>query len=344
MARSPQRRHLCSVQSFEHAPQEARELLQKRIRDLGLRIEGTPLEKSVQQLYAELAAKGLRCFRPGVYLSDEWACPDREPVIGIPFYLASPQTAALERAMNDLEDEREILMYLRHEAGHAFNYAYQLYATREWLDLFGPFDAPYDDDYKPIPFSRRFVRHIAGWYAQKHPDEDFAESFAVWLTPGSDWQARYRDWPALKKLQYVEKVARELADTPPPKKLDVAIRELPVEEIGATLQQFYGEKQVEEAALPDIDHELRDIFQDPEGRLVFELLRTHRKLLVDKITYWSGVRRTLVRHLVETIARRAEALQLRVTQECESARLIEVTVFATALAMNHLARGAFAEK
>src|SRR5438128_10415011 len=197
------------MQSFEHTPPEARELLSRPIRDLGLRLEGSMLEKYVQQLYGELAAKGLALFRPAVYLSDEWACPDREPIIGVPFYLADPKIAELERVLNDLEDEREILMYLRHEAGHAFNYAYLLYETKEWLDLFGPFD------------------------------EDFAETFAVWLTPGSDWKRRYAGWPALRKLQYVDRIARELAKTPPRKALDVAIRELPVEEMRSTVEQFY---------------------------------------------------------------------------------------------------------
>src|SRR5438445_630189 len=136
------------------------------------------LEKYIAQLYRELAAKGLSRFHPPCYLSDEWACPDREPIIGIPFYLADPKLAALEKAINDIEDEREIMMYLRHEAGHAFNYAYVLYESKEWRQLFGDFDKPYDDHYKPVPFSRRFVRHIAGWYAQKHPDEDFGAPVA----------------------------------------------------------------------------------------------------------------------------------------------------------------------
>src|SRR5437016_1268548 len=177
------------MQSFEHTPPEARELLSRPIRDLGLRLEGSMLEKYVQQLYGELAAKGLALFRPAVYLSDEWACPDREPIIGVPFYLADPKIAELERVLNDLEDEREIRMYLRHEAGHAFNYACQLYETKEWLDLFGPFDRPYLDDYKPV---------------------------AVWLTPDSDWQRRYGGWPALRKLKYVDRMelpVEEMRDT-----------------------------------------------------------------------------------------------------------------------------------
>src|SRR4030067_225375 len=77
----------------------------------------------------------------------------------------------------------------RAEAGPPFNYAYKLYETAEWRELFGPFNRPYRERYRPVPFDRNFVRHLEGWYAQKHPDEDFAETFAVWLTPRSRWRA-----------------------------------------------------------------------------------------------------------------------------------------------------------
>src|SRR6266568_4137017 len=116
------------------------------------------------------------------WASSSRACPSEEPIIGIPFYLADPKLAQLEKEIDDLEDEREIRMYLRHEAGHAFNYAYRLYQTPEWRELFGPFNRPYRERYRPAPFDKSFVRHIEGWYAQKHPDEDFAKTFAVWLT------------------------------------------------------------------------------------------------------------------------------------------------------------------
>src|ERR1700758_3513527 len=203
------------VLNFEKTRTEVQEILGKPIRELGLKLEGSPLERFVQQLYRELDAKGLHKFRPLCYLTDEWGCPSGEPVIGIPFYLADPKLARLEKAMNDLEDRREIMMYLRHEAGHAFNYAYALYKTPEWRDLFGPFRRPYRDQYRPVPFSRQFVRHIAGWYAQKHPDEDFAETFAVWLTPRSRWREKYKGWGALAKLRYVDRVARKFRDAEP---------------------------------------------------------------------------------------------------------------------------------
>src|SRR6267378_2573323 len=233
---------MAAVHSFEQTPPEARGLLKVQIKDLGLRLEGSMLEKYIAQLYRELAARGLSRFRPPCYLSDEWACPDREPIIGIPFYLADPKLQALERSLNDLEDEREILMYLRHEAGHAFNYAYELYDGPEWIELFGPFDRPYVESYTPVPFSRRYVRHIAGWYAQKHPDEDFAETFAVWLTPGLDWRRVYDGWSALAKLEYVDGVMKEIAhqipEVPEPSEDD-----LPVAAMRYTLAEHYAENE-----------------------------------------------------------------------------------------------------
>ena len=91
----------------------------------------------------------------------------------------------------------EVLMYLRHEAGHAINYAFELWRRRDWTQTFGDFRRPYRDVYNPNPWSRDYVRylHRAGMYhyAQKHPDEDWAETFAVWLE-GGPWRRRYRDW------------------------------------------------------------------------------------------------------------------------------------------------------
>ncbi|HEX9818842.1 MAG TPA: hypothetical protein VGD07_04425 [Methylomirabilota bacterium] len=110
------------MRGFESTPADLRALLPQRISRLGLKLEGSPVERYVQMLYRELERKGLRHFRPPCYLTDEWGCPDGEPIIGIPFYLADPKLARLEQEIDDLEDEREIRMYLRHEAGHAFNH------------------------------------------------------------------------------------------------------------------------------------------------------------------------------------------------------------------------------
>jgi hypothetical protein len=336
------------MHAFEKSPPEVQELIRKPIKELGLRLEGSTVERYVHQVYRELERKGLKRFRPACYLTDEWGCPSGEPVIGIPFYLADAKLAALEREMNDLEDEREILMYLRHEAGHAFNYAYELYKSEEWRDVFGPFRRPYRENYRPVPFSRRYVRHIAGWYAQKHPDEDFAETFAVWLTPRSGWRRKYRGWGALRKLQYVDRLARQLGESEPRRLAGEA--DVTVEQMETTVEEFYrGQSPDEAQAIAELalDSDLADIFvkQAPRRRKgirpAAELLAENRKAIVDKVTYWTGVKRALVKALVESIERRVAALRLAVERSRETQHLVEITSYATTLAMNYLTRGRF---
>ena len=320
------------------------DILNKPIRDLGLTIESSPLQRLVQQLYRELEQKGLTKFRPLCYLTDEWGCPSGEPVIGIPFYLANPDLASLEKEMNDLEDARETMMYLRHEAGHAFNYAYKLHRTPEWKQLFGPFRRPYHDNYRPIPFSRNFVRHLAGWYAQKHPDEDFAETFAVWLTPRSAWRKRYRGWGAMAKLQYMDRIARELGHVDPVRRRGRT--DITVDEMETTVGEFY-KRTNDDIPLADLalDTDLRDIFDASKRRKsakpAREFLHEQRKAVVDKVAYWTGAQRPLIKKLIEVIEKRIDELGLFADTGRESEHLIQITVYVTALAMNYMARGKF---
>src|SRR5256712_344421 len=332
------------MRGFESTPPEVREILGRRIDQLGLKLEGSPVEHFVLQLQDDLRRKRLLKFQAVCYLTDEWGCPDQEPIIGIPFYLADPKLAILEKEMNDLEDEREIMMYLRHEAGHAFNYAYRLYETPEWRALFGPFRRPYREDYRPVPFSRRYVRHIAGWYAQKHPDEDFAETFAVWLTPRSRWREKYKWWGALEKLRYVDSLARKLRDVEPAR--PKGRTDITVEEMETTVAEFYRRSAEEERSTMELplDTDLADIFTASSRRKkgvrpAADLLREERKALVDKITYWTGVKRALVRALVESIETRVGELKLVAEVKKEKEHLAEITAYATTLAMNYLARG-----
>lgn len=337
------------MRAFEKAPPDVQEILSKPIRDLGLKLEGSPIERYVQQLYRELDRKGLKKFRPACYLTDEWGCPSEEPTIGIPFYLADPKLAMLEREMNDLEDSREIMMYLRHEAGHAFNYAYELFKSEEWNETFGRFRRPYREKYRPVPFSRRFVRYIAGWYAQKHPDEDFAETFAVWLTPRSQWRRKYKGWGAMPKLRYVERIARKCGELEPLRSQGDA--DLTVEQMDATVGDFY-EKAVQQVQgsvteLP-LDVDLRDIFNISQRRRrgvrpAADLLRESRKAVVDKVTYWTGVQRPLIKQLVESIETRTGELGLLADAKREREHLTEITTYATVLAMNYLTRGKFVQ-
>ena len=316
---------------------DERELLGKRISELSLRLRGTPVEKLVEQLHAELRAKGIG-FLPPVYLSDEWGCPDSTPLIAVPFYLADERLMRIEeeRAAG-VETEAESMRYLRHEAGHALNYAYRLYDRPEWRQIFGPYSRPYRDRYHADPFSRDHVRHILGWYAQKHPDEDFAETFAVWLTPDLDWRTAYQGWPVLRKLEYVDALMREIGSQPPIVSSEVTEDDLPVDVMHYTVEEHYRELE-EKLPIEDqrfFDGDLQTIFGAAEpGQAAGDFIRTHRRELVARIGYWSGEGPAIVGAFIDFLAHRAQELELSVRNR-EASTLIELTAFGTAVMMNY---------
>jgi hypothetical protein len=194
------------------------ELLKLRFCDLGLsHLRRAPLKRAIRRLYAELDARGIR-FKPHVWISEEWFSPDGVPGIAIPFYLAHPRLERLERRMTrEVEGGNQpwLMRILRHEAGHALDTAYRLRRRRRWRDVFGPASLPYPERYRARPGSRRYVHHLGGWYAQAHPTEDFAETFAVWLTPRSGWRRQYAGWPALGKIEMVDELMSEMSGRPP---------------------------------------------------------------------------------------------------------------------------------
>jgi hypothetical protein len=193
------------------------QLLSLRFCDLKLRIQRTDLKDAIERLYGELSMRGIR-FRPHCWLAQEWFSPDGVPGIAIPFYLAHKRLIRLERRfMREVEggNRNWLMRILRHEAGHAIDSAYRLRRRGGWREVFGPASLPYPDTYRPRPGSRRFVQHLGAWYAQAHPTEDFAETFAVWLKPRSGWRREYADWPAYAKLQFIDRLAREIGDQRP---------------------------------------------------------------------------------------------------------------------------------
>ena len=345
-----------SVSDFKEAPardwsEEHEKILQMRISELGLKLEGTRLEELVEQLYDELNSSGIS-LRPRVYLSDEWGCPEGVPVISIPFYLADERLSSMEdEYLEGIEGRttEEILMYLRHEAGHAFNYAYRLHDTSEWREIFGPYSRPYREDYKPNPFSRSYVRHIPGWYAQKHPDEDFAETFAVWLTPGSNWREVYKGWACYRKLLYVERIVKELGWTEPlvsGEEYDLSGEQLHYSL--AEYNQLYLPRRMDIPSYFDAD--LRQIFEKsvPPGAKGWEpahrFLIRYRRQLVDNICYWTGLQDVVVRSLLLHFIDHCRELGLWVDPEKTDEDLIQVTAYATTLCMNRLYKGDFIVK
>lgn len=302
-------------------------LLDLRIRDLGLAIPGSVLEARIAELHGDLARRGLR-FRPHCWLSNEWFSPDDVPGIAVPFYLAHPRLARLERRMM-LEVEggtREwCLRLLRHEAGHAIECAYRLARRARWRKVFGSASKPYPEYYSPKPFSRSYVQHLDWWYAQSHPVEDFAETFAVWLRPGSRWRRRYLGWPAMKKLQYVDELMREIASQP--SKVRSRAQVEPASRDDRTLREHYADKQRRfEEDYPDFfDRDLRRLFTDrperPRLPTAAAFLRRISPQLRRVVAAWTGEYVYTVDMPLKDMIARCKELDLRVDRPPEQVKL-----------------------
>jgi hypothetical protein len=302
---------------FEWAEWPTEQLLQLRIKDLGLSIEGTWLEPRVDALYRTLERRGFR-LKPHIWLSEEWFSPQGVPGFAIPFYLAHPRLIRLERSqMLDVEGGNlgEFTRIMRHEAGHAVQHAYQLQRRRAWQAHFGKSSERYPDYYRPNPASKRYVQHLRLWYAQSHPDEDFAETFAVWLRPRARWRKRYAGWPALQKLEYVNELMAEIAGARP--LVSTRRRVDPVNTLTKTLAEHYEERKAKYSeSLPDIyDRDLRRIFSDsPEHRnqpLASSFLRRNRTEIRRMVAKWTGEYELTLDVVLGQMVRRARELRLR---------------------------------
>jgi hypothetical protein len=319
-------------------------LLDLRMADLPVHIEGSVLESRISELRAELESRELR-FPLHFYLSDEWFTPDGVAAMAVPFYLAHPRLERLEKAqMLEVEGGEHdwCMRILRHEAGHVVDNVYKLRLRRQRRLLFGPSTNPYPEFYAPKPYSKSFVLHLDPWYAQSHPDEDFAETFAVWLTPQSNWQQRYAGWPAIKKLEYMDALMRSLRTRKPLVALTVEVD--PLRRMRQTLRQHYRRKRrhygVEHPKFYDGD--LRRLFSDaPEfagnmtaAQFLTRIRRPMRRLVAD----WTGIYQYTIDRVLEDMIARCRELKLRLAVPEEQARH-EFTVLLTVQTMNYLHSG-----
>ena len=323
------------------------ELLERRISTLGLKLEGTALEPLIKQLYDELLTKGL-VFHPPCYVGDEWFVPIGIPAIFIPFFLVHDRLRALERSMMlEVEGEtREWFMKLmRHEAAHAYSYAYQLQRKKKWQQTFGQTsDEATPNLYRPRPFSRSYVVHLDDWYAQSHPDEDFAETFAIWLTPELDWRKQYAGWKvALHKLEYVDELMRSLTGQAPvhaPK-----FRVADYDCLNVKLKTYYARKRkLFEDTYPDFyDADLRQLFSATAGpgriKASSYLRRTRRRLL-NSVCKWTNEKKFRVNKLLARLIDRCDQLELHVLND-DPRQDFRVTSYITTLVMNYLFTGKF---
>ena len=321
------------------------ELMRLRLCDLKLEIQGTWLEGPIGQLYEELKARNLR-LRPHMWLSEEWFCPDGIPGIAIPFYLAHPRLMKLERrTMLEVEGGKHAwcMKLLRHECGHAVQHAFRLHRRRRWQKVFGSSSQKYPQFYQPRPTSKDHVLHLYLWYAQSHPDEDFAETFAVWLRPGSAWRRRYAGWPALRKLEYLDALMQELQGTVPPVRSRRRVDSLPT--LRKTLGEYYGEKRERfTVGAPDIyDRDLQRLFRSPGDRAPFKrrgeaasaFLRRHRREIRQTVAKWTGETQYTLDRVFADMIDRCQELGLR-ARGAERQLKLDFAILLTVRTMQYL--------
>jgi hypothetical protein len=292
------------------------ELLNLRFCDLPVSLDRSAIAPRVRRLYRDLARRGI-AFQPHVWLAEEWFSPDGVPGIAVPFYLAHPRLEKLERRMMRAVEggnAESSLRILRHEAGHAIDTAFRLRRRKAWRDVFGPASLPYPDSYRARPGSRRYVQHLGEWYAQSHPCEDFAETFAVWLKPNSSWRQTYAEWPAFHKLEFVDSLMATIRARRAPVRRRSRIE--PIESNTRTLGQHYREKlqRYSNYRRTMLDHLLERVFTNEPTRKdappASTLLRASGSSLVRAVVRELGADRYSVREMLRIAIERSDKLGL----------------------------------
>jgi len=319
----PRRRPPARKRHIDLSELSDQELLDLRLKDLGISIEGSAVEPRIDRLAAELEREGI--YRPYVWLSTDWFTPDGCTGFAVPFYLAHPRLVRLERAqMLEVEggSADECMRILRHEAAHAIDNAYGLRRRKRWRETFGSPGEPYESSYSPDPTSRAHVLNLGYWYSQSHPLEDWAETFAVWLGSGGRWRRRYEGWPALRKLEYVDELMSELRDTKP--RLRTRTREDSLPSLSMTLREVYARKHraYSQEADPAFDGQLARVFPPGErGPRAASFLRKERRGLVRRVSHATGQNRYLLDHVVREMIERSSSHRLRLSGTATEARL-----------------------
>jgi hypothetical protein len=319
-------------------------LLDLPLKSLRVKVGGKLLETCLDRLHAELATRGIR-FRPHVWVSDEFFSPRGVSGLAVPFYLCHPRLARLEKKqMLEVEggSAHWCMKILRHETGHALQHAYNLARLAAWRKTFGKAGAPYRSTYSPKPLSKKFVQHLGWWYAQSHPTEDFAETFAVWLRPSSRWRRTYAGWPALKKLEYVDELMADIGDRKPPNGKRIRVDTLAESRI--TLRDYYRRKRdryaVDDPTIPDRDL-LRLFSDDPahaRRQAASTFLRRHRGEIRERVSHWTSHPQYTVDQVLNGMILRCRTLKLRLRTSPAEARR-DTLVLVTAQVMELIHRG-----
>ncbi|MFC1808668.1 putative zinc-binding metallopeptidase [Candidatus Omnitrophota bacterium] len=327
------------------------ELMEVRFCELPITLQDSPVEQWVNEFIVEIDSHSLQ-FKPSIYLADEWLCPEGVPVIGVPFYLVHPRLRALEKKMMlDAEgsDKGEFMRLMRHEMGHAVVYAFRLHRKKKWRDLFGHPMEEENEHYRFKKYSRNFVHNVENFYAQSHPDEDFAETFAVWLNPESQWRERYKNFPVMRKLEYVDVLMKQYRNKLP--EMPTTTRYYNIKRLQKKLRTYYNEKRkIYASDYPDYyDKELLTIFSEApdtikmkKDQLALTFFRKYKRSIITIVARWTKERKYVVDHLVRIFIQRVKEKKF-IYRYSEQDTIPQVIACITAMVKNYQVTAQFKE-
>jgi len=315
-----------------------KELLNTRICDLSLHLSDVAFAAELNQLQNELSQREL-IFSPNIWLADDWFSPDGTPGFAIPFYLCHKKLIRLQRKYVGLVEgtnAKEFLKLIRHETAHAMDNAFYLRRNKKRQSLFGLTSTPYPISYDFNPHSKNHVLHLDDHYAQAHPDEDWAETFAVWLTPNSDWKKKYKLWPAIEKLELLDQLMNNLKGVQPKntKGSKDYITSQCLSSDTRTLQEYYQEKK-EELKLnkKNFFHgKMNEVFtRSSSQNLVqedaFEFIKTYKKALGKNITKRKKIYPHIIKKMITDMSKECKSnkYHLKYSQE-QTKQILENTI------------------
>ena len=334
------------------------EILTTPINRLGYTIEGTFLEEAIRVVRKDMKRVGITQLQPLFYLSNGYGCIEGIPNIALSFTSCNDLIAELNEEYRKFRyTPDEIIDVLRHEIGHAFCYAYKLFKTPEFRRIFrvkGHFFRTYPATNRYIlrvnPWSKEFVNPGGDYYAQKHPDDDFAETFMVWIKPRQNWRKKYKSRPgALRKLEYVDRMVKRYRRTPPLVESNPIMIYEPIESLTMTVARFLKAVPTRywRRATGYVDLDLKGMFlkRPPyfHGRPArthhhaHAFLRAYRRIVIPRIAAWTNVDESVVAALIDKLIVRARALDLWMRHDDSERKIIEVTAYLSTLC-THFAR------
>jgi len=336
------------------------ELLMTPLNRLELSLDDGPLGRALAIARDDLKRVRLKHLIPNFYLSTGYGTVEGTTNVAVGFYDTHYLLRELHREFRRwLYSPEEIASTVRHELGHAFCYAYKLYRRKDFRETFhvrGNFFRSYPATNRYVeranPWSRDYVNPLGDHYAQKHPDDDFAETFSVWLTPRSNWRRLYRRFPgALLKLQYVDRIVQELHNRTPEAENDALLLDEPLTGVSVTLAAFLkaSPTRYRRRAQGYVDPDLRRMFTRASTRTstsrayltAASLIKGNRPYILNRVASWAGVDSQVILDFVEKCGERSQALELLVRRDDRESKLVEIVAYVSTHCAYYASTGRF---